>query len=141
MPPIAASPRPLDPTTLAAPVAGFTLKRNSDGVLHNTNLTLVEGNKKIANIALPKKDQVVEKPLKKAGLVDVRCDAHDWMQGYVYVTENPYAAVTDANGAFTMADVPAGEHKAWVWHEVLGEKEATVTVEAGGAATLDIAFE
>jgi len=122
-------------------VKGQVAAINSDPVLHNTNITLVKGKKKIANIALPKQGQRVEKPLKKAGLVDIRCDAHSWMQGYIFVAANPYVVLTDADGAFSLSDVPAGEHTATVWHELLGEKEMKVTVTAGGTATLDVAYE
>ena len=114
--------------------------KNSDPVLHNTHLYLKAGNKNIFNIALPNKDQVIEKPLRKSGLVDVKCDAHEWMQAYIYVSEHPYVAVTDAAGAFTMSDVPAGEYSGKVWHEKLGEKEFKVKVDAGGTATVAVAF-
>ncbi len=119
---------------------GKVAARNSDPVLHNTNLTLKKKNKKIANIALPNKDQVIEKSLKKPGLVDVRCDAHEWMQAYVYVAKNPYAFVTGADGSFTFTDVPAGEHKVVVWHEVLGGVDGKVTVVAGAEAKLELAY-
>ena len=121
-------------------VGGKVAAKNSDPVLHNTNLTLKKKNKKIANIALPKQGQVIEKTLKKPGIVDAQCDAHEWMQGYIFTATNPYAAVTDSKGAFTMTDVPAGEHVVKVWHETLGEKEAKVTVDAGGSATVQVAF-
>jgi plastocyanin len=129
------------PHVTVAKKGGKLIAKNSDPVLHNTNLTLVKGNKKIANIALPQKDQEsTPKSLKKAGLVNVACDAHEWMQGYVFVATSPYAAVTDAAGAFSMADVPAGEYTAKVWHEMLGEQEAKVKVDAGGTASLDFAY-
>ena len=85
--------------------------KNSDTVLHNTHLYLKKGNKNIFNIALPNKDQVIVKPLRKAGLVDVKCDAHEWMQAYIHVSTHPYLAVTDAAGAFSMGDVPAGQRR------------------------------
>ncbi|MDP6935010.1 MAG: carboxypeptidase regulatory-like domain-containing protein, partial [Myxococcota bacterium] len=121
---------------------GKVLAKNSDAVLHNTNLTQVTPSKKsIGNSALPTQGATAEKTLKKAGLVEISCDAHEWMSAYIYVTDHPYAAITGADGAFSMADVPAGTYTAKVWHESLGEKEAEVTVEAGGTATLDLAFE
>jgi hypothetical protein len=114
---------------------------NSDPILHNTHLFRHEGNRNIVNIALPTAGDVARKPLRKTGLVDVKCDAHKWMAAYVWVSDHPYIAITDAAGAFSMADVPAGSYEAVAWHELLGEQRATVEVTAGGAATLEFTFE
>jgi plastocyanin len=130
------------PRMQIAPAKGTIIAKNSDPVLHNTNLVLkMNGTgKTLANIALPKKDQTVEKKLKKEGMVSVTCDVHKWMQGWVFVSPTPYAAVTGDDGAFSMGDVPPGEYDAKVWHETLGEKQAKVKVEAGGEATLDFEY-
>lgn len=123
------------PHVLVAPM-GATLKvRNSDDMLHNSHFFAVEaGNKKnLINMALPKKGQVIEntKILRKEGLVSVQCDAHDFMQGYIWSVANPYAMVTGATGDFKLTDVPAGSYTLKIWHEALGEKTITVKVEAG----------
>lgn len=114
--------------------------KNSDPILHNTHLYLSEGNKNLFNIALPNQGQVIEKPLKKAGLVDVKCDAHEWMQAWVMVSDHPYVAVTGDDGSFTLDQVPPGDYKLKIWHEKLGEKEASAKVEANGTATVDVAM-
>jgi hypothetical protein len=114
--------------------------KNSDPILHNTHLYLSEGNKNLFNIALPNQGQQIEKPLKKAGLVDVKCDAHEWMQAWVVVSDHPYVAVTGDDGSFTLDNVPPGDYTLKIWHEKLGEKQATAKVEAGGTATVDVAM-
>lgn len=114
---------------------------NSDPVLHNTNLTLREGGRTLGNVSLPRQGQTANKELRKEGLVEVRCDVHPWMHAYVFVSQSPYAVVSAADGTFTMEGVPPGTYTAKVWHEVLGEKEMSVTVAANGTATLDVAFE
>jgi hypothetical protein len=124
-----------EPHVMVAPM-GATLKvRNEDDMLHNSHFFLMEGaaKKNLVNMALPKKGQVIEnnKILRKEGLVAVQCDAHDFMQGYIWVAPNPYAEVTNDKGAFKLTDVPAGTYKLKVWHEGLGEKTVSVTVEAG----------
>ena len=128
------------PRITVGKLGGKITAKNSDAVLHNTHLYLKEGNKNLFNIALPNKDQTIDKPLRKPGLVDIKCDAHEWMQAFVYVSAHPYVAVTGDDGSFKMTDVPAGEYTAKVWHEKLGEKEAKVKVEAGGEAKLDVAL-
>jgi hypothetical protein len=110
--------------------------------LHNSHFFLMEGatKKNLVNMALPKKDQVIEntKILRKDGLVSVQCDAHDFMQGYIWVLPNPYGAVTGDNGDFKLTDVPAGKYTLKVWHEGLGEKTIPVTVEAGKDAKVSV---
>jgi hypothetical protein len=118
-------------------VGGMVAAKNSDPVLHNTHLFLKQGGKNLVNIALPQQGQVIEKKLKKKGIVDVKCDAHEWMQAYIFVADNPYAAVTGDDGTFSLGDVPAGEYTLKMWHETLGSHETTVTVTAGGTATSD----
>lgn len=130
------------PHVLVAPM-GATLKvGNSDDMLHNSHFFLMEGGtkKNLVNMALPKKDQVIEntKILRKDGLVSVQCDAHDFMQGYIWVLPNPYGAVTGDNGDFKLTDVPPGKYTLKVWHEALGEKTIPVTVEAGKDAKVSV---
>ncbi|MEO6096059.1 MAG: hypothetical protein ABIW76_10330 [Fibrobacteria bacterium] len=131
------------PHVLVAPV-GATLKvRNDDDMLHNSHFYLVDGaaKKNLINMALPKKGQVVEntKILRKEGLISVECDAHDFMQGYIWALPHPYAAVTGPAGEFILADVPAGTYTLKIWHEALGAKTVQVKVEAGKDAK--VAFE
>jgi hypothetical protein len=46
--------------------------------------------------------------------------------------------VTGDNGSFRLADVPAGTYNLKVWHEGLGEKQVSVTVEAGKDAKVAV---
>ena len=130
------------PRVAAGKLGGKVVARNSDTVLHNTHLFQVQGagRKNVFNIALPNQGQAIEKPLRKPGLIDVRCDAHEWMQAYVWVVDHPYVALTDASGAFDIGDVPPGTYKVRVWHEKVGETVLDVTVAAGQAAALNHAF-
>jgi hypothetical protein len=51
-----------------------------------------------------------------------------WMHGYLFVVEHPYYTVTDDTGAFTLAQVPAGDYDlvTWLpdWHEAGHEFDA-----------------
>jgi hypothetical protein len=59
------------------------------------------------------------------------------MHAYWFVMDQPYYAVTDAAGKFSIADIPPGDYEVEVWHEVLGQKTEKVTIPSGGAATVD----
>jgi len=70
------------------------------------------------------------------------CDVHPWMFAWVTVVDNPYFAVTDKEGKFTIKNVPAGKYKI----ECLHRKAAPTGVEkdvdvSGGNANVDFTLE
>lgn len=113
--------------------------KNTDPMLHNTHIYLDK--RTVYNFALPITGMKIKKPIRKDGLMSVQCDAHAWMQGYLYLIDNPYIAVTDASGAFSLDNVPPGDYELKIWHEALGEQEQHVTVPAGGAAEIKVEFK
>ena len=132
------------PHVTIAPKGGLMKVRNDDPLLHNSHFFLVAGEKKrnVINLALPKEGIEISKSkiLRKPGLLSLECDSHDFMQGWVWVLENPYAMVTGSDGSFELTDVPAGSYKLTVWHEELGKKTVEVTVGAGKATATDLSF-
>lgn len=117
--------------------------KNSDPLLHNTSLGKIirEGVRRtVYNLALPFKDQVIKKPNRVAGLINVKCDAHPWMRAYIYSSRHPYVAITDANGDFEIKDLPAGKYKVRVWHEGFEEIIKEIEVTAGGTSDLNASF-
>lgn len=114
------------------------LFKNSDGILHNVHGKPKEN--KEFNIGMPPTLKETDLSLgKPEPLFQVKCDVHPWMNAYVAVMTHPYFAVTDADGTFTIGDVPDGTYTVEAWHERLGTQTAEVTVE-GGSATADFTF-
>lgn len=109
---------------------------NSDPVLHNTHGYY--GKRTAFNVALPNKDQRIEAELRRAGQVRVDCDAHGWMEGWIYVVDNPYYAITAADGTFTIGEIPPGDYKLVATHELTGSVDTTVTVKANESAEVSI---
>ena len=133
------------PHVMVAAKGAMMKVRNDDPVLHNSHFYLVQADsskKNVINLALPKQGVEIgkKKILRKPGLLSVQCDAHDFMQAWIWVAENPYAVLTGDDGSFSLSDVPAGSYKLTIWHEELGEKTVDVTVEAGKAASIDFSF-
>jgi plastocyanin len=115
---------------------------NSDGCVHNVN-TFARRNPP-TNASLPPTaagGQPVTRTFAVPEEVKVVCDSHQWMSAWIVARDNPYFAVTDADGQFRITDVPAGRHRATVWHERLGRFETDVEVATSGEARLDHVFE
>ena len=110
---------------------------NGDPTLHNVHGYL--GQATAFNLAMPSKDARMSRQLRKPGLVVVKCDVHAWMSAYVWVVDAP-AAVTGADGTFSISGIPPGTWEVTAWHERLGERKSTVTIPATGAAELDFTF-
>ena len=56
------------------------------------------------------------------GVVDIGCNIHDWMLGYIYVADSNIYGKTDQNGIFTSTIKSAG-YTINIWHPRLKEKE------------------
>ncbi len=125
------------PHVLAAAVGSSLDILNSDPILHNIHGYM--GPATAFNLAMPLKNQKLQKRLDKPGLMHVICDVHSWMSAYIVVADGPFAVVGD-DGRFTIQNVPAGTYTVTAWHEKLGEKTAQVTVPATGVVTADFTF-
>ena len=61
-------------------------------------------------------NQVHERKLSQAGKVDLTCGAgYYWLHAHLFVVEHPYYARTDADGRFTLEQVPAGSYEIVFW--------------------------
>src|ERR1700734_492708 len=77
----------------------------------------------------------------KPGVVVLGCNIHDWMVGYIYVSETPFFAKTAAAGTATMDDLPPGDYTVRLWHPSMEYGEETtarrVTLTADGLTNLE----
>jgi hypothetical protein len=113
---------------------------NSATITHNTKWVgdprkVPGGNETLA----PKRD--IPLALETDWTVPVRlnCNIHTWMEGYIWVLETPYAAVTKEDGTYEIKNIPAGVPvQLVVWHEdlpddgfVKGKKGEAITLMSG----------
>jgi hypothetical protein len=95
--------------------------KNSDPVLHNVHaLPKVDGNSEFNFAQVSQGDSNDTKWLDNIKspevMVKLKCDVHDWMFAYGAVAPNPFFAVTDADGNFKIANVPAGSYTLTAYH-------------------------
>jgi hypothetical protein len=109
---------------------------NSDPMLHNTHGYY--GKRTTFNLALPNQGQRIPVELNRTGTVRIDCDAHGWMEGWVYVVDNPYYAITGADGKFSLPDVPPGDYTLVAIHPFTGPIEQPVTVTENQPTSLTI---
>lgn len=109
---------------------------SKDPILHTTNAQLESG-RTLFNVALPIPGLTIAKPIGQAGNVRVVCNTHPWMRGWVVVTDDA-AAVTGADGTFTIDNVPAGTYELRIWHESLKGATQKITVAAGKPTSLSV---
>lgn len=113
--------------------------KDSDPLFHNIH-TYINGNT-YYNIGLPFKGASVTKILTRPGLIEITCDAHPWMHGWLYVFDNPYVALTNAQGQFVIRDVPPGTYTVEAWHSRLGRVDlGNVRVAAGRTTTVKLSY-
>lgn len=116
------------PHVLAFPAGSTVEILNPDGILHNVH-SYSKANSPF-NQAQPKFKKTLDAKIEKPEAIEVKCDVHGWMHGWLVATENPYFSVTDNSGSFKLTDVPAGTYTVEVWHEKLGKSSQKVTVKA-----------
>ena len=112
---------------------------SSDPMLHTTNAQTAAG-KVLFNVALPLPGIKITKPVAAPGVVRLNCNTHPWMRGWIVVTDE-IAAISGADGTFTLTNVPAGTFELRVWHEALKGSAQKVTVAAGQTAALTITLQ
>ena len=73
----------------------------------------------------------------KPGIVPVSCDIHSHMSAYILVFSHPFFAVTDDDGQYAIAGVPAGTYTLVAWSESAPTMSRGITLTSGGVTDAD----
>jgi len=71
----------------------------------------------------------------------MQCGFHAYMETWGMAVDNPYYALTDESGQFTISDIPSGTYKLVVWHpqeRTIVEREVTITAKGSVTANFEI---
>lgn len=116
-------------------VVGTTVNfLNSDDVQHNVFTPSATGD--FFNLGTWPKGQTRPYTFTKMGKVDLLCNVHHEMRGYILILQNSFFAVTDKEGNFRIENVPPGNYTLKVWHEHATAPGQAVNV-TGGALTVN----
>ena len=119
------------PRVLAVTVGTKVSFRNEDAIFHNI-FSLSKPND--FDTGLYKQGATYRQTFKRAGVVQILCNIHSSMLGFIYVVDSPYYAQADGSGAFTIKAVPPGDYTISVWHEAASKPtEQRLSVGANGA--------
>ncbi len=120
---------------------GQTFKvTNSDPFTHNIH-PLAQINRDWNQSQSPGADPLTRRFAEPEVMIRVKCNIHSWMRAWVGVVAHPYFAVTGADGAFQLRDVPPGNYLIEAWQEELGRQEQQVTLAPAGKSEIVFTFK
>jgi hypothetical protein len=102
------------PRVLPVTIGSTVNFANQDPIFHNV-FSLSRPND--FDSGLYKAGQSFTKTFSKAGPVQVLCNIHASMLGYVVVVDTPWYGQADSAGTFTIRGVPPGDYDMETWHE------------------------
>lgn len=74
-------------------------------------------------------------------MIRVKCNIHSWMHAWIGVVDNPYFAVTGADGKFDLRNLPPGNYTIEAWQEDLGTQQRQVTLAPQGKSEIAFTFQ
>jgi plastocyanin len=128
------------PHVIAVMVGQSVEVKSSDPFLHNVHALSVDNAG--FNFGQPAPSVKKIDPFQTVETFKVKCDIHPWMAAWIRVLDNPFFAVTDEDGKYSIdtAGLPDGDYTLIFWQEKYGEKEQKVTVKEG-KGTADFSFK
>ena len=108
---------------------------NSDNVQHSV-FSPSKGQK--FNLGTFGEGVVREVTFTSPGVVAILCNVHAEMSAYIVILENPFFVLTEADGTFTIPDVPPGEYTISTWHEKLRDSSQKITVNDGETTNVNL---
>lgn len=116
-------------------------------VLFNTPLPMNPHHKR--NVGADSHEHLAGQPMKEIirmtkdrRIFVMQCGFHAYMESWGMAVDNPYYAITQADGTFSLRDVPPGDYTLAAWHPGVGTMtEKNVTVPAKRSVKSDFVFE
>ena len=126
------------PRVVALRVGQALQVRNNDDGLHNVHGISTERDG--FNVSQPTSGMINTFRPRDPGILRLKCDVHTWMVAFVGVVNHPYFAVTGADGAFAIRDIPEGTYEVRAWHEQLGTIASQVRIDSTREANVEMNY-
>jgi hypothetical protein len=124
------------PHVLAVPLGTTVQFRNDDRIYHNV-FSIAKPNDFDGGIRAT--GATYTRTFNSPGAVEILCNIHSTMNGYVFVVDSPLYAKAQASGAFTIHGVAAGRYELAAWHEAASNiTRKTIVVGADGVHDLTV---
>jgi hypothetical protein len=123
----------LEPNVLIVLTNEAFVLTNTDAALYNVHLRFRENTEQ--NIGMFGNRAVTLQMQKPELFARISEDLHR-LNGHICILENPFYAVTDRDGKFTLPDLPLGSYQVEAVHPRKGRSQSEVRVK-GGNATVD----
>ena len=123
------------PHTLLLRTGQSVVVKSADNCAHNTHTYPIRN--KADNFIINANNRTGLKfkyPVAEFLPTTVKCDIHPWMTCYLFVTDHPFSATTDAQGNFSIKGLAPGKYSIEIWHEKLGKAKASVTIAEDGSS-------
>jgi plastocyanin len=117
------------PFVSVIPVGGKAIFRNVDPFPHN----VFSADNERFNMGMIPQGAAVARVFKNAGAYTLLCNLHPGMLGYLVVAPSSYYAKADAQGHYSIKDVPPGTYKVTAWAPRQQPVTQSVTVKDGDA--------
>lgn len=131
------------PYTLIVPTGQPLRITSSDWFSHSVHPYFLINQGWGAGLLEPEDPGVLVPPtcLQKAEILPCKVGSNFFshMEGWWYVSDHPYHAITNATGEFRIDKLPVGQHTLTIWHSRTGyiEKSMVVDVEENQTTRLD----
>ena len=104
--------REFTPRTLVVPQNAKVEFPNADSIMHHVYSF---SKAKTFELKLYKEQPKAPITFDQTGVVELGCNIHDWMLGYIVVVDSTVFAITDDNGMVNLT-APNGQYSMSVWH-------------------------
>ena len=124
------------PHVLAVPLGTTVQFRNDDRIYHNV-FSIAKPNDFDAGIRAT--GATYTRTFNSPGAVEILCNIHSTMNGYVFVVDSPLYAKAQASGAFVIHGVAPGRYELAAWHEAASNiTRKTIVVGSDGVHDLSV---
>jgi hypothetical protein len=123
--------------------SGTFIMKNEDPIIHNAQLYQSEKGNLLLTVPNPP-NSTGTFPIhfeKHRKIYQMICGMHEFMQTWGYAVDNPYYALTDGEGKFTIDQLPPGKYEVVAWRPHFKPIEREITVSPNKAVTLDFEFD